>query len=542
MGKVYLEHVLANVRGVSRRSILKGLSSLGIVPALGACGDSDAPDGAVGPTGGTPEDVDDSHGSFKHGIASGDPYADSVVLWTRVTPVEEGPVSVGWVIAADEALSEVVDSGVFTTDAERDYTVKVVAVGLEPRTHYWYQFRVGDTNSSLGRTKTAPDADASLESLKFAFTSCAYYSMGYFNAYAGVASRDDLDVVLTLGDYIYEDGGDELLATPVALGRYMEPAHEIVSLQDYRTRHALYKTDVDLNAAHAAHPWICVWDDHESANNSYATGADDHTEGEEGMWTERKRHSIQAYFEWMPVREGFNPNTGSSAHLYRRMRYGDLLEFFVLDTRLEGRDPQPADTTEAQAPGRYMISPQQEAWLLDGLRTTTARWKLIAQQTMMSQLYLAPGQPFGLDSWDGYVDQRNRLFDAFADEDISNVVVLTGDIHTAFCAELTKDPTDFSAYTPGTSGSVGVEFVCPSVTTQGFPPVVAEALRLPNRHIRYAEGALDTGHGYVVVTVTPQQCEAAWFYCLSVLTPLNKERRGLVWGVRDGETYVSLNG
>lgn len=542
MSKAYLQHFVARVRHaraqvqanaevLSRRTFLKGLSTLGLVPALSACSSDPADlDGADGGAGGS--------GRFEHGVASGDPYPNSVVLWTRVTPDTDDAVSVEWSVARDADMQDVLMSGRFTTDSRRDYTVKVVPTGLMPQTYYWYQFRVGNVVSTIGRTKTAPAKADHLDQLKFAFTSCAYYSMGYFNAYRHIAERDDLDVVFTLGDYIYEDGGDETLATPLVPDRYMEPAHEIQSLEDYRIRHRLYKTDADLQAAHAMHPWVCTWDDHESTNNSYATGADDHTEGEEGVWSERKAASIQAYFEWMPVREEFNPNIHRGVYLYRRIRYADLVEFFVLETRLEGRDRQPETQEEAELPGRYMISPAQEAWLLNGLRTTPARWKVIAQQTMMSQLYVLPQTPFSYDPWDGYVDQRNRLFEAFGSDDVENVVVITGDIHTAFACELTKDPTDFSTYTPEQSGAVGVEFVCPSVTTQGFPPAVIEALRLYNRQIRFAEGALGVGHGYVIVTVTPERCEGAWYFS-NVLLRGDYERTGPVWGVNNGEKKLS---
>jgi len=532
----YLQALQEQRFRITRRSLLQTLGLVGVAPALTHCGSSDGGpnngDGGIPPT--------DVVVSFQHGVASGDPHDDSVVLWTRVTPETEGPVAVSWRIARDEAMTDLVSADTFLTNADRDYTVKVEAGGLEPFTQYWYQFQVSDVVSPVGRTKTAPAGDASLDQVRFAFTSCALYAMGYFNAYRGLANRDDIDVVFALGDYIYEYGGSDPLAIPFALGRAMLPDHEIVTLEDYRTRHAQYKTDADLQAAHAAHPWICTWDDHETTNNSHTTGADNHTEGEEGTWTQRKHDAIQAYFEWLPVREAVNPNRHPDQHLYRNIRYGDLVEFFVLDTRLEGRDPQPADAEEAADPARHMISPTQEAWLLDGLRTTPAKWKILAQQTMISQLNIAPGSPFSLDPWDGYVAQRNRLFDAFASDDIDNVIVITGDIHTAFCTELTKDPDDRDAYTPGERGSVGVEFVCPSITTQGFPPAVINLLQPFNRHIRYAEGALDTGHGYVVVTATPQTCDAAWMYALSVLTPLQAERPGPVWGVDDGDPHARL--
>lgn len=530
MGKARRNRSQAN--GLDRRSVLKGLATLGAAPALSACGEAGRQ--LSGPA---PQVDADVAVSFIHGVASGDPWDDSVVLWTRITPAEDtDEIPVAWEIARDEAMTDIVGSGVFVTDAGRDYTVKVVATQLEPWTRYWYRFRCGEAVSMLGRTKTAPRAEVALDQLRFAFSSCAWYSMGYFNAYRGIAERDDLDVVFTLGDYIYEYGGDELLSTPFALGRYMAPGHEIVSLQDYRTRHALYKTDPDLQAAHAAHPWICTWDDHESTNNSYADGADNHTEGEEGSWTERKRTAMQVYFEWLPVREEYNPSTHPDAFLYRRLQYGDLVEFFVLESRLEGRSVQAENAEEAADPQRYMISPQQEKWLIEGMRESTARWKVVAQQTMMSQLFIAPGVPYGYDAWDGYVSQRNRLFEAFAE--IDDVVVITGDIHTSFCNELTVDPRDM-AYQPGVSGSVGVEFVCPSISSQGLPLVVVNVLQLYNRHMRQAVGDLEIGHGYVVMTATPQRCEAAYRYMVSVRTPLKLELPGPVWGVNSGEKTLT---
>lgn len=531
MGKVKLEHVDLPLAKLDRRSVLKALATLGVAPALAACGDVGEQRQGPAPDVGGEVPV-----RFLHGVASGDPEEDSILLWTRVTPDTEAPVPVAWELAADPDFMDVVASGVFVTDASRDYTVKVEPQGLDAHTTYWYRFRSGDAQSSLGRTKTTPQASAELDQLRFAFSSCAWYSMGFFNAYSGIAAKEDLDLVFTLGDYIYEYGGDEALSTPFALGRYMEPAHEIVSLQDYRTRHALYKTDLDLQAAHAAHPWVCTWDDHESTNNSYTDGADNHTEGTEGGWEERKRIASQAYFEWMPIRDKYSPYQGANGALYRRFRYGNLVEFFVLDTRLEGRSPQAETAEEAAAEDRHMMSPEQENWLLNGMRSSPAKWKVIAQQTMLSQLLIAPGRPFGYDAWDGYVAQRNRLLSAF--EGIENVVVLTGDIHTAFCNELVADP-DAAEYQPGVRGSVGVEFVCPSITSQGLPPAAVNALQPFNRHMRYAEGSLETNHGYVVVSMTPQRCDAAWMYSLSVLTPTKLERAGPIWGVNSGEATLT---
>lgn len=515
MGKLNLRKLRQHRPGLSRRAILQGIASLGAGAGLVGCGgrtDLDASD-EPGPADGS------AQGTFRHGVASGDPYPDSVVLWTRFSPANESPVSVSWLICTDEALLDVVDGGTFTTDAARDFTVKVIASGLQPYRHYWYQFKVGEIESVVGRTKTAPSPDMDIERLRFATTSCALYSFGYFNAYAGVARQDDLDVVFSLGDYIYEYGGDELFGTAILPDRQMVPAHQTVSLDDYRQRHALYKSDPDLQRAHARHPWICTWDDHETANNSYDDGAPDHDETVNGPWEDRKRAGIQAYFEWLPIREEFNPNNDGA--LYRHISYGQRADFFVLDTRLQGRDIQPARGQES-GPDRMMMSAEQERWLIDGLRASSAQWKFIPQQTVMAQLDVLPGQPFLPDSWSGYTAQRDRLLDAFGGQDggarIDNVVVLAGDIHSTFCNELTKNPLDITSYRPGLAGSVGVEFVCPSVTTPLAVPIVADlAFRATNPHIRYSEGTSDAGHGYTVINVGRDRIDVNYHYPISIL-------------------------
>ncbi len=521
--------------GVSRRGFLGAAAAASALPLLSGCDDSGGRQASALQFDGMVE--------FRHGVASGDPEPDSVVLWTRVTPGEDMPVPVRWEIAEDEAMEEVVAHGTVVTDASRDYTVKVVPRGLEPHRHYWYRFSVGEARSMSGRTKTAPAPGAAVERVRFAITSCALYSFGYFNAYGGVARQPDLDVVFSLGDYIYEYGADDLEGTNLLPERHMPPSHAAVSLDDYRTRHAVYKTDPDLQAAHAAHPWICTWDDHETANNSYDDGAGNHDEAVDGPWQDRKRAGIQAYFEWLPVREEYNPNHG--ADFYRRTRYGDLVEFFVLDTRFDGRSPPPENAEEAVDPDRMMMSAAQERWLIDGMRRSGARWKVVAQQTMLAPLELLPGEPFLADSWSGYIAQRNRLFEAFGGSDggpaIDNVVVVSGDIHSTFCNELTPDSRDRESYVPGERGSVGVEFVCPSVTTPLAIPIgVGAYFRLLHPHIRHSEGTSDGGHGYAVLDIDARRCEAAYFYPLSVLLPSQQERSGRVLQLREGETVLRL--
>lgn len=541
MGKLNLKAFRARPPALSRRSLLQGLASMGLAPAIAGCGRANS---HADPDDDTENPAGAQAARFAHGVASGDPEPDSVVLWTRVTPVADAPVTVSWVVGTDAELTEVVQQGEFVTSGERDFTVKVVAEGLQPFRHYWYQFAVGEQRSVIGRTRTAPAADSDVQKLRFATTSCALYSFGYFNVYGGVARQDDLDVVFCLGDYIYEYGADELEGTAVLPDRTMVPAHQTVTLEDYRQRYALYRADPDLQKAHAQHPWICTWDDHETANNSYDDGAPAHDESVDGPWEVRKRAGIQAYFEWLPVREAFNPNLGGQ--MYRRVAYGPLVDFFVLDTRLQGRDIQP-ERGEASGSDRMMMSAEQENWLIDGLRSSPARWKFIAQQTMMAQLDVVPGEPFLPDSWSGYTAQRDRLLEAFGGQDggppIDSVVVLAGDIHTSFAIELSKDYLDPTAYQPGIQGAVGVEFVCPSVTTPLSVPIVADqAFRAGHPNIRYSEGTSDAGHGYLVFDVAENSVEAAFHYPISILTRTEYERVVGPLRVNQGSPYVDLTG
>ena len=268
---------------------------------------------------------------FYHGVASGDPLSDRVILWTRVTPEQgEGTINVTWAVALDPQMQQTVKEGSFTTDAARDYTVKVDVTGLSPETTYYYMFTAFGRNSLTGRTKTAPTQD---DHLRFAVVSCSNYQDGYFSAYRRISERNDLDAVIHLGDYIYEyeegDFGDF---------RPIEPKNEIVSLDDYRVRYSFYRMDPDLRAAHQQHPFITVWDDHEFANNAYKDGAENHQPDTEGDWNVRKNNAWQAYFEWMPVRE--SGDASNPYRIYRNIKYGNLLDVMMLDTRIEARDEQ----------------------------------------------------------------------------------------------------------------------------------------------------------------------------------------------------------
>ncbi|PZO50243.1 MAG: alkaline phosphatase [Alphaproteobacteria bacterium] len=271
--------------------------------------------------------------AFNHGVASGDPKQDRVVIWTRVSPVNPGPVPVRWIVARNRELTDVVKTGVIETSEARDYTVKADVTGLRAGAPYFYGFRAGAAESVTGKTRTLPRGRT--EELKIAVASCASYSHGFFNAYEALAERDDLAAIIHLGDYIYEYGlsgygGDVALQ----LGRVPSPEVECLRLEDYRARHAQYKTEAELQAAHAAAPWIVVWDDHEVANDSFTMGAENHDAGE-GEWANRKRAALQAYYEWMPIRE---PEAGRAFEaINRSFQFGDLFTLIMLESRLLAR-------------------------------------------------------------------------------------------------------------------------------------------------------------------------------------------------------------
>jgi len=470
----------------SRRDFVLALSAAGLTPAAIAGADSkrSANVGRV----------------FAQGVASGDPLQDRVILWTRITPRRLSDVIEGrWRIALDPGLKRVRDTGFFITDITRDFTVNIDVGGLEPGRTYYYRFETRGAESPVGRTRTLPLGPVG--SARMAFASCSNYPFGYFNAYARIAERNDLDFVVHLGDYLYEyeQGG---FADPALAGlRDVTPANEILSLADYRLRHAVYKSDPDLQEAHRQHPFICVWDDHESANDSWENGAENHNpEAGEGDWQQRKRRSIRAYNEYMPIRR----TSLADDEIFRRFRVGDLADLIMLDTRLHGRDLQaafqagqseiPANDPVLSDPQRTLLGFEQERWLerqLNFSQRRGARWRVLGQQVMMAQLSTSFGRGFlNPDQWDGYRPARERLYQQLSG--IGNNVVLTGDIHSSWCNELTANPFDGTLYDPATGrGAVGVEFVCPGVTSPGVPeaiaPAIAAQLRAVSPHVKFVE-------------------------------------------------------
>ncbi|MDC0661475.1 alkaline phosphatase D family protein [Marinobacter sp. SS21] len=522
-----------------RRNVLKGLAAASLSTTLVAC--KGTADGRAGP-GDNSEPVVPGDPSapvpvaFNHGVASGDPLADRVILWTRVTPTADLPrnvaaVAVELVVGRDPELRDVVHRYQCETTAERDFCVKVDADGLTPDSWYYYQFSVGAERSPVGRTRTFPAAGTPAQRSRFAVVSCSNFAHGLFSVYRAVAQQPDLDFVLHLGDYLYEYGAGEYGSFP---GREPEPAHEMVSLDDYRQRHAQYKTDGELQSVHQQLPMICIWDDHEFANDSYRDGAENHTEASEGSWTERKVAAIRAYFEWMPIRQLPVDNQ----RLWRRFAFGDLMDLFMLDTRLEGRDAQVDNPVsgERNNPDRHLISEQQMQWLQEGLTTSTSQWRMIGQQVMFAELNVARtlieadtlGLPqpsrlndqlavLNVDQWDGYVADRDRILTTLHEQGIDNTVILTGDIHTSWANEIYRDSSLIGG---ALTSPVAAEFVTPSVTSPGLEAFLSEtgadlaaaAVRIANPHMKYVELK---SRGYMLVDVTRERAQAEYYYVAS---------------------------
>ncbi len=473
---------------------------------------------------------------FAHGVASGDPLPDGVLLWTRVTPTPEAtpgsglgaPVEVSWEVAEDRGFTSVVASGRTTATAAADHTVKADVRGLRPATEYFYRFAVGGAHSPTGRTRTAPADGTTADRVRFGVVSCAHYESGYFTAYRHLAARRDLDAVLHLGDYIYEYGkGGFPLKDGIV--REMRPVHETITLADYRQRHAHYKTDPDLRALHAAHPVIAIWDDHETANDAWSGGAENHTPETEGDWTDRARAARQAYFEWMPVR----PSTEGTVH--RRLRFGSLADLHLLDLR-SFRDRQAGiGSGDVDDPDRTITGRAQLDWLKSSLAASDARWHLVGTSVMISPMafgsvpahLLGPlaellglpreGLAVNVDQWDGYTDDRRELLTHLRDRGIDNTVFLTGDIHMAFANDVPVRAATYPLQRP-----VATEFVVASVTSDNLddvlrvPPhtvssVAETAVRAANRHTKWVD--MDS-HGYGVLDVTGERAQMD-YYALS---------------------------
>jgi alkaline phosphatase D len=488
---------------------------------------------------------------FQHGVASGDPHPTSVVLWTRVTPTPDatpgsglGPdVDVRWQVAEDPGFKRTVARGTVTTGAARDHTVKLEARRLKPSTTYYYRFVHGGQASPVGRTRTAPAPDATPSRLRFGVASCANYQAGYFGAYRHLARREDLDAVIHLGDYLYEYGPGEYGAGSQNVDvRKHEPPREMVSLADYRQRHGQYKQDPDLQALHARVPFIVTWDDHESTNDAYRDGAENHQPETEGDWAQRLSAATRAYDEWMPVRMGTRAEADPDTQLFRRLRFGTLAELSMLDLRTYRSQqvhatptPVPDPSGGVSDPDRTITGDAQMAWLKESLSRDETQWKLIGNPVMIAPVVFPPlpndlssmvndvtgllpedGASYNTDQWDGYTADRREVLRHLADHGIKDTVFLTGDIHSAWACDV---PLDAGTYPLESGRSVATELVCTSVTSNNLddltdsPPrttslTVEAAIQANNRHVKYLNF---DDHGFSVLDVTSQRTQMDYY-------------------------------
>ena len=524
---------------------------------------------------------DSGNVSFDHGVASGDPLADRVILWTRVTPqTSRRRVRVRVEVAADEKFKSLVHSSVKTAKARSDYTVKIDVKGLRAGTVYYYRFRSGEATSVAGRTKTLPQGD--VDSVKLAVFSCANYPTshgGYFNVYGHAAATADVDAVVHLGDYIYEygkkpgPGTDNSEETGRDFPEYSDK--ETLTLDDYRRRYALYRTDPQLQALHAAHPFITVWDDHEVANDAYVGGAQNHDESE-GSFDARKKAALRAYYEWMPVRPA---NQNDSQQVYRSFSFGNLVELFMLDTRLAGRQKQLSYKNyfdqntgfdgrrfreDISSPDRTLLGRDQLAWIKGKLTGSTTTWQVLGQQVLMGRMNI-PAEiipdlgdrtpavaglvdrlteikervlredpsvtrderdrintvlPYNLDAWDGYPAEREAVLGAVYGSD-KNLVVLAGDTHNGWANNL-KDAN---------GNQIGVEFATASVSSGGLETYLKLKPKQAEEFARDLEVLVDDlvysntkDRGYMIISFTPKRAQSRWIYVDTVAQPEFSEK------------------
>ncbi|EID7758035.1 TPA: alkaline phosphatase D family protein [Vibrio parahaemolyticus] len=527
---------------LSRRDFMKVVSSTAVATGLIGCGSDDNESVAV---------------SFEHGVASGDPTQTQVIIWTRVTTTASY-VDVSWQVASDMEFSNVVQSGVFTTDTGRDFTVKVDVQNLNANSQYYYRFMVGEMMSEVGQTQTLPEDG--VEKASMAVVSCANYPAGYFHVYREILNQHEqspFDVVLHLGDYIYEYGaGGYASEDAAALGREPSKGAECITLDDYRKRYAQYRQDADLQALHAKLPMIAVWDDHELANDTWKNGAENHQD-DEGSFIDRRAAAAAAWTEWLPVRE----NTFSNMLIYRQFSFGNLVNLMMLDTRLVGRD-KPLDYFSLSAPtmeaigglvaqsrsaDRELLGTEQLAWLMNEFNTHDAKWNVLGQQVLMSRMelpssvmtamfqlftsteekkteallavntaitgYLADPSadpislPYNLDAWDGYYVEREKVYQ-LAKASSGNFVCLAGDTHNAWASEL-KDVSN---------NPIGVEFATSSVSSPGLEeylaldPVAIAQMEYTLPHlVSELQWADIKQRGFMRVTFTADAAQSTWY-------------------------------
>ncbi|MGP3969029.1 alkaline phosphatase D family protein [Streptomyces sp. 6N223] len=508
------DELRAAARALDRRRFLTVTGAAAAIALTTNLPNPDSADAAVAPRRARDAAAAIDSDPFTLGVASGDPLPESVVLWTRLAPepfvanggMGEESVTVAWEIAQDADFLEPAGSGEVVAYAEFNHAVHVEPDGLLPSTDYYYRFQAGDWTSPVGRTRTAPAADDTPESLRFALVSCQRYDQGYYTAYRHLAGEEGVDAVIHAGDYLYEYAVNSVAGARA----YTEELPEIfnretTTLEDYRLRYALYHSDPDLMAAHAAHPFIVTWDDHEVDNNYAGDVSQDDDPAEEFLV--RRAAAYRAYYENMPLRAPQLPNE-ADLQLYRRLHYGRLAQLDILDTR-QYRDDQAYDDgwdvpgPESEDSERTMLGATQERWLADGWAASEAVWNLVGQQVMVSRRS-NPEQGEGtvsMDAWDGYPAARQRLLDAAETGGVTNLVVLTGDVHVHYACDIKEDFDDPDSRT------LGVELVTTSIASGGDGaehPDNWETVTEANPHMHLYDGR----RGYLLVTLDEQQVRA----------------------------------
>jgi alkaline phosphatase D len=471
---------------------------------------------------------------FTLGVASGCPRPDGVVLWTRLAPeplqgggMTDAPVEVMWELAGDESFTRVVARGAMQATAQDAHSVHVELSGLEPARPYWYRFTAGGARSVIGRTRTAP-APTDTTPVRFAFASCQQYEQGFFGAYRDMAAQP-LDLVVHLGDYIYESSWGSRLV------RRHEGAIP-TQLAEFRDRYALYKSDRDLQAAHAAFPWLVTWDDHEVAND-YTNDVSPRT-ADPAQFLAIRAAAYQAWYEHMPVPASARPR-GPDAQIYGRYRFGQMLDLFMLDGRqyrsrhacLPGRSAAPlVDCADRLADNRTFLGAQQEAWFARELSLPATRWTVIAQPTMLAEVQRAapPAQGYWMDGWDGYAAARGRLLDVLSAHRPHNPVVISGDVHAFWAADLRRAPG---------APAVATEFVGGAITSEGPSPTGVANMLARNSHLRY--GRADR-RGYAIATLDRRGCDVEFRAMDDEKDPTSAARTLKRFSVADGAAGVQM--
>lgn len=514
--------------------------------------------------------------SFPYGVAAGDPYPDSAILWTHPVPADNStnlPVCLRYQASTcknDWSKEKLVDDSYAWTTSEVDYSYKVETTGLSPKTQYYYRFFSCHDHSivsPVGSFKTIPDYnDDEVDSLKLAVFSCSNLPFGYFNAYRAAAARKNADYFVHVGDYIYEargDGqkvaGEDTYGDGRALNRVPAPDHEIVNLTDYRLRYGSYRLDKDLQSLHQNVAFFGIWDDHEVADNSYNHGTADSNDTDTGAvrgvrFTERKLAAVKAYYEWMPIRQ---VSTTNSLRIWRSFRYGKLADLFLLDTRNFDRDitdiywNTAAIAAMSNDTDRSLMGGKQERWLYSNMINSEQRgatWKVIGQQIVMNELnYGESDYPHDYDAWDGYKANRRRFFDTIVENNIENTVILSGDSHANWVYDaVPEDRLNSSAYNPTTGeGSIAVEFAGTAVSspssyganlTQDQYTKNSQKLVSINRNLQWAEGA---HRGYFEIEFTKNDCNAQFYGYTNNSLPNSEELLVAQFNVKKGANKLS---